>query len=338
MSTTTISIVHTNDHEIHDVIIIGSGPAAYTAAIYAGRANLEPIILQGMQPGGQLTTTTDVENYPGFEDGINGYELMNQMEKQSIKNGTLIKDEKVLLLDTESRPFIVHTDNNKYYAKTVIIASGATAKKLDIQGSDEYWMNGVSACAVCDGPLPIFRKRHLVVVGGGDTAMEEAMFLSRFASNVTIVHRSEKFRASKTMQERVLSNPKIQIKYNTEVVLVSGAETKTKTEDDEEIINKKLTHLTLKNKITNTDEIVECAGLFYAIGHEPNTQFIQNREHIKLDNSLYIITEPGRSLTHCPGVFACGDVMDKRYRQAITAAGTGCMAALDAIEYLEHHS
>jgi len=317
-----------------DLVIIGSGPAAFTAAIYAARANQNPVLFEGMispeiTPGGQLTTTTDIENFPGFPDGIDGFELVDNMKKQAIKFGTKVISQTVISVDlsassNSTSPIykLVTGDQQQYNVKSIIVATGATAKKLTFPGSETYWMQGISACAVCDGALPMFRNRPVAVIGGGDTAMEEATFLSKYASVVYIVHRSAKLRASKIMQDRVLKNPKIQIMYNHEVVeaLSSGP---------------KLEHIVVRSNHMdhpNHDTKLEVSGLFYAIGHKPASDFLAGQ--LKLDNEGYIITEPGTTRTSTLGVFAAGDVQDHKWRQAITAAGTGCMAALEAEHYL----
>ena len=317
--------------EEHKVIIIGSGPAAFTAAIYAARADQSPILLEGeispeITPGGQLTTTTDIENFPGFPDGIDGFELVENMKKQCIKFGTKVLSETVVSVDLSARPFMIKTAQQIYYATSIIIATGATAKKLTFPGSDTYWMQGISACAVCDGALPMFRNKPVAVIGGGDTAMEEATFLSKYASTVYVVHRSGKLRASKIMQERVLKNHKISILYNHEVVKAT----------DSVASNNKLAAITILNKHDQTTHNLDVSGLFYAIGHKPASDFLAGQ--LKLDNEGYIITTPGTTQTSIPGVFAAGDVQDHKWRQAITAAGTGCMAALEAEHYLSTHN
>jgi thioredoxin reductase (NADPH) len=295
-----------------NVIIIGSGPAAHTAAIYAARAELQPLVFEGFMAGGvaaggQLTTTTDVENYPGFPTGIQGPELMQQMREQSVNCGARIKTETVAGVDLSVRPFTVRTESGKEHsAKTVIIATGATARRLDLPGEQDYWQRGISACAVCDGALPIFRNQPLVVVGGGDTAAEEGTFLTKFGSKVFMLVRRDEMRANKTMQKRVFDNDKIEIRWNTVATEVLGD----------------------GNKGTGADEVIEAKGLFYAIGHLPNTGFLEGQ--IEADETGYLLTEGKSTKTSVPGVFACGDVQDKVYRQAVTAAGTGCMAALEA--------
>jgi len=309
---------------MHNVIIIGSGPAGHTAAIYAARANLSPLMLEGemaggVASGGQLTTTTDVENFPGFPKGIQGPDLMMAMREQSVHCGTTILTKTVAKVDLKSTPFTVTTeDGTVYQSKTVIIATGATAKRMHVPGEERLWQAGISACAVCDGGLPLFRNKPLVVVGGGDSAAEEAHYLTKFASEVIMLVRRDALRASKVMQDRVLNNPKIKIMWNTTL--------------EEALGDRLLSHVKVRNLKTDEVSQIEASGLFYAIGHVPNTAFLGGQ--IKLDETGYILTTPGRTTTSVPGVFACGDVQDKRYRQAITSAGSGCMAALDAEHYL----
>ncbi len=304
------------------VVIIGSGPAGHTAAIYTARANLKPVMFEGFSvggiPGGQLMTTTEVENYPGFPEGVDGQKLMEAMRKQSERFGTRIFTEDVIHVDLSKRPFIVASAERELQAQSVIIATGATAKRLNLSGENRLWTKGMSACAVCDGALPIFRNKALVVVGGGDSACEESTFLTKFASKVYLVHRRNEFRASKIMQERVLKNPKIEIIWDTVVEDVLG---------DEAVSAVRLRHVK-----TNQQRELPCGGLFYAIGFTPNTSAFANQ--LKLDKDGYIITKPGSTETSVAGMFACGDVQDKRYRQAVTAAGSGCMAALDCERWL----
>jgi thioredoxin reductase (NADPH) len=306
---------------IENVVIVGSGPAGHTAAIYAARAELQPLMFEGFMAGGvaaggQLTTTTDVENYPGFPTGIQGPELMQQMREQSVNYGTRIKTETVTGADLSSRPFKLTTESGgEYLAKTLIVATGATAKRLDLPGEQEYWQRGISACAVCDGALPIFRNQNLVVVGGGDTAAEESTFLTKFGSKVIVLVRRDEMRASKTMQKRVFDNEKIEVWWNTNATEVLGDE-------------KSLTGVRVRNNVTGEESVIEARGLFYAIGHLPNTDFLTGQ--IEADETGYLRTEGKSTRTSVPGVFACGDVQDKVYRQAVTAAGTGCMAALEA--------
>jgi len=320
------------ESQIFDVIIIGSGPAAYTAAIYSARANHKLILFEGevsqdITPGGQLTTTTEIENFPGFPGGIDGFELVENMKKQAIKFGTNVISKTVVKVylknKSHSNFFRIRTNDNKIYnSLTLIIATGATAKKLDFKGSDEYWMKGISACAVCDGALPMFRNKPVAVIGGGDTAMEEATFLSKYASKVHIIHRSSELRASKIMQKRVFDNPKIEIIYNHQVIEATGE-------------NNRLQHITIRHNSTSEIKTIDVSGLFYAIGHKPASDFLDGQ--LKLDKEGYVWTEPGNTKTNVSGVFAAGDVQDHKWRQAITAAGSGCMAALEAEHYISEH-
>lgn len=309
--------------KVEELIIIGSGPAAHTAAVYAGRAQLEPLLFEGFMAGGvaaggQLTTTTEVENFPGFPESIGGPELMDRMREQSLRYGCKIKTETVDSVDLKSNPKKVVVGDDTYLAKAVIIATGATAKRLHIPGEDVLWQRGISACAVCDGALPIFRNKALVVIGGGDTACEEATYLSKFGSEVHMLVRRDELRASKAMQDRVLGNPKIKIHWNTEALEVMG----------DPLVQK----LRVRNNKTNEDRELEISGLFYAIGHTPNTEFLGGQ--LELDSSGYVLTRPDSTATAIPGVFAAGDVKDKVFRQAVTAAGSGCMAALESERWL----
>ncbi|OMJ23967.1 Thioredoxin reductase [Smittium culicis] len=317
------------------VAIIGSGPAGHTAAIYAARANLEPTMYEGMlaggiAAGGQLTTTTDVENFPGFPEGISGIEITDKFRAQSERFGTKILTETVEKVELNTTPFKIWREYSNEYdtADTIIISTGATAKRLHIKGEDFYWQKGMSACAVCDGAAPIFRNKPLIVVGGGDSACEEANFLTKYASKVYLLVRRDVLRASNIMQQRVFNNPKIEILWNTQAIEVQG-NGKLMTSV---ILQTKTTNPT-DNSVTTSETSLEASGFFYAIGHTPNTQFLQSQ--LPLDESGYIVVTPGSSRTNIPGVFAAGDVQDKTYRQAITAAGSGCMAALDAEKYLE---
>tara|TARA_B100000427_G_scaffold120140_1_gene100075 strand:+ start:7446 stop:8390 length:945 start_codon:yes stop_codon:yes gene_type:complete len=308
-----------------EVVIIGSGPAGHAAAIYTARARLNPVMFEGamaggVAAGGQLTTTTEVENYPGFSH-ISGPELMMKMREQSLGCGTEILTRTIDKVDITDNGVIVYDQDQVIEAKTLIIATGATAKRLHIKGEETYWQKGMSACAVCDGGLPIFRDKPLAVIGGGDSAAEESTYLTKFASKVYLLVRRDELRASKVMQERVMENEKIDILWNTEAIEAKGENV--------------LTTLSIKNKQTQEERDLEVNGLFYAIGHKPNTEFLKGQ--LDLDESGYIITEPGSSKTSQKGVFACGDVQDKTYRQAITAAGSGCMAALDTEKYLAGH-
>jgi thioredoxin reductase (NADPH) len=309
-----------NNH--YKVIIIGSGPAGLTAAIYAGRANLSPIVFEGIQPGGQLTITTEVENYPGFPEGILGPEMMELFRKQAQRFGAKTVFEEITKVDFSKRPFRVYADDKEYLGDSIIIATGASAKLLGLPSEKQYMGYGVSACATCDGFF--FKGLEVVVVGGGDTAMEEANFLTKFASKVTIVHRRDSFRASKIMQERVKKNPKVSVVWDTVVVDILGKEENGK---------KMLTAVKLKNLKTGEVSTYRTDGLFIAIGHEPNTSVF--RGQIEMTPNGYIITKPGSTETNIAGIFAAGDVADSKYRQAITAAGTGCMAAIDAERFLE---
>jgi thioredoxin reductase (NADPH) len=311
-----------------NVVIIGSGPAAHTAAIYAARAELAPVLFEGymaggVAAGGQLTTTTDVENFPGFPEGIQGPELTERFRAQSARFGTTIHTETVNRVDLSSRPFRYVTDEREGEARTLIIATGATAKRMPIPGAGdgELWQKGISACAVCDGALPAFRNQPLVVIGGGDSAMEEAMFLTKYGSRVYIVHRRDELRASKIMQQRALDNPKIEFLWSHVVTRALG----TEFLESVEVLNLK----------SNEERTIAAAGLFFAIGHTPNTGFLDGQ--VELDDTGYIVTRPDSTATSIEGVFAAGDVQDRKWRQAITAAGTGCMAALEAEHYLAVH-
>jgi thioredoxin reductase (NADPH) len=307
---------------MENLIIIGSGPAGHTAAIYAARARLNPLMFEGMfaagvAAGGQLTTTTEVENYPGFLQ-IPGPALMDKMRAQSLRCGTRIVTGTVDKVDLTQRPFKVWAAGEEYQAKALIISTGATAKRMHLPGEDHLWQKGISACAVCDGALPFFRDKVLAVIGGGDSAVEEASYLAKFASKVLMIVRRDVLRAAKVMQERVHNNPKIEILFNTVPLEVLG--------------EKSVSGLKVKNVISNAETTLRVGGLFYAIGHLPNTAFLAGQ--LELDETGYIKTKPGSTKTSVQGVFAAGDVQDKVYRQAVTSAGTGCMAALDAEHFL----
>ena len=300
-----------------NVIVIGSGPAGFTAALYAARANLAPLVLKGLEAGGQLMLTTDVENYPGFADGLLGPELMDQMEKQASRFGAEILPVHVTDVDLSERPFVVRAGDQEWRGRTIIVATGATARWLGVPGEEKLRGRGVSACATCDGFF--FRDRELVVVGGGDTAMEEATFLTKFARKVTIVHRRDDFRASKVMSARALANPKVDVIWNTTVAEVHG--------DDA------VSGVTLNDVRTEESRTFPTDGLFVAIGHDPNTALF--RDKLALDVEGYITVAEPRTTTSVRGVFAAGDVTDRIYRQAVTAAGQGCKAAIDAERFLE---
>jgi thioredoxin reductase (NADPH) len=306
------------------VIIIGSGPAGLTAALYASRANLKPLVFEGQQPGGQLTITTDVENYPGFPDGVQGPELMEILRKQAQRFGAETEFKTAESIDLSKRPFKVIADSEDYLADALIIATGASAKWLNIPSEQVYKGFGVSACATCDGFF--FRNQNVAVVGGGDTALEEASYLTNHATKVTIIHRRNEMRASKAMQERVKKNPKINFIWDSVVDEVVGTTTGTV---------KKMTGLKLKNVKTGQVSEFNCDGLFLGIGHEPNTALFKGV--LDMDAVGYLKTKPHTTETNIPGVFAAGDVADSRYRQAISAAGTGCMAAIDAERFLAEH-
>ncbi|MCL1600077.1 MAG: thioredoxin-disulfide reductase [Actinomycetia bacterium] len=302
------------------VLIIGSGPAGLTAAIYAARADLEPFMIEGMERGGQLMITTDVENYPGFPDGVMGPDLMEQMRKQAERFGTRIVSSDVTDVDFSQRPFTVSVGQDTYSAQSIIISTGASARWLGVEGEERLRGFGVSACATCDGFF--FRDKELLIVGGGDTAMEEALFLTKFASKVTVVHRRDEFRASRIMVDRVLEHPKIDVLWDSVVVEIVG---------DTLVTGAKIRNV-------KTDEVTdfEADGVFVAIGHTPNTKVFAGE--IDLDEDGYVLTEPGATATSVEGVFAAGDVTDKVYRQAVTAAGLGCQAALDAQRWLHEQS
>ncbi|HEY3216018.1 MAG TPA: thioredoxin-disulfide reductase [Candidatus Eisenbacteria bacterium] len=304
---------------VHDVLILGSGAAGYTAAIYAARANRKPVLLSGYQPGGQLTITTEVENYPGFREAVMGPELMEWMRDQAVRAGTQILSATAERVDFTRRPFQVWADDGtRYESRTVIVATGATAKLLGLPSESRLMGSGVSACATCDGPF--FKGKRAVVVGGGDTAMEEATYLTRLCSEVVVIHRRDSLRASKVMQERALKSPKIRFIWDSEVIEVLGNEKPV------------VTGVKLKNLKTGAITEHPTDAVFVAIGHQPSTEFL--RGQLPMDERGYLEVEPGTARTMIPGIFAAGDVADPVYRQAVTAAGSGCMAAIDAEHFL----
>ena len=300
---------------MYDVVIIGAGPAGYTAGIYCSRARHNTLLISGILPGGQLMNTTDVENYPGFSDGIMGPDLMTVMRKQTEKMGTKIIDDEVTSVDFQTNPLKVKTASEEFEARTVIVCTGANPRKIGLDGEQTFAGKGVSYCATCDGAF--FKDQELIVVGGGDSAMEEATFLTKFASTVHIIHRREEFRATKIMQERALANEKIKVHFNCTVKDIQG--------------DQKFRKVILNNTKTNEDETLDAGGLFVAIGHEPNSKMFQNQ--LELDENGYVIIK-NNTETSISGVFCAGDVHDHRYRQAVTAAGFGCMAAIDVDKYL----
>ncbi|KAI4381517.1 hypothetical protein MLD38_007582 [Melastoma candidum] len=309
---------------VENLVIIGSGPAGYTAAIYAARANLKPVVFEGYQvggvPGGQLMTTTEVENFPGFPDGITGPDLMDRMRRQAERWGAELYQEDVEFLDVKASPFTVQSSERKVKCHTVIYATGATAKRLRIPREDKFWSRGISACAICDGASPLFKGQVLAVVGGGDTATEEALYLTKYARHVHLLVRRDQLRASKAMQDRVFNNPNITVHFNTEVADVVS---NTKGQ---------MSGISLRRVDTGEESVLEAKGLFYGIGHSPNSQLLEGQ--VELDHSGYVLVEEGTARTSREGVFAAGDVQDHEWRQAVTAAGSGCIAALSAERYL----
>ena len=306
--------------EVHDVVIIGSGPSGYTAAIYTARANLKPVLFQGMQPGGQLTITTDVENFPGYPEGVMGPAMMEDFQKQAERMGTDVRFEQVTEVDFSKRPFTIKTDFNEVQAKSVIISTGATAKLLGLESESRLMGHGVSACATCDGAF--FKEKEVLIVGAGDSAMEEATFLTRFASKVTVVHRREAFRASKVMIDRARANPKIDWMLWKKITDIQAGD------------DGKVNGVTLEDTQSGEVSQLPTDGVFMAIGHSPNSALFKDK--LEMDETGYLIVHDG-TYTSVDGVFASGDVMDKTYRQAITAAGTGCMAAIDCERWLEQN-
>jgi thioredoxin reductase (NADPH) len=301
---------------LENVIIIGSGPAGYTAALYTSRAELKPVLFSGIEPGGQLTTTTDVENFPGFPEGIQGPELMQKFRDQAVKFGTKIIDKAVDKVDFKATPFKVWVGSDEYHAKSIIVATGASAMWLGLDNEQKLRGKGVSSCATCDGFF--FKDKDIVLVGGGDVAMEDAIFLTKFVKSVKVLVRKDKLRASKIMQERVKKNPKIEFIWNTEVVDVLG--------------ENKVEGVKVKNNKTNEESEIACEGLFVAIGHKPNTEIF--KDQLELDKKNYLVLKD-HSMTSIEGVFGAGDVHDHEYRQAVTAAGMGCAAAIEAERWLE---
>lgn len=314
-------------HTMPRVVIIGSGPAAHTAAIYLARAEIKPVLYEGMlangiAAGGQLTTTTDIENFPGFPDGILGSELMDRMRAQSERFGTEIITETISKVDFSSKPFKLYSEMDEdtpILADAVILSTGASAKRLHLPGEETYWQKGISACAVCDGAIPMFRDQPLAVVGGGDSAAEEALFLTKYGSKVYVIVRRDQLRASKVMANRLLNNPKIEMVWQSSPIEAKGD-------------GNLLSAVTIESTVNKERRDLEVKGLFYAIGHTPATSIVKGQ--VELDDQGYVITKPGTAQTSVEGVFAAGDVQDKKYRQAITSAGTGCMAGLEAERYI----
>ncbi len=303
--------------DVNEVVIIGSGPAGLTAAIYAARAGLEPLVIEGYGAGGQLMITTDVENYPGFPDGVEGPEMMQMFRRQAERFGTRFITADVSRVDFSAQPFRVWVGDDEHAGKAIVVSTGASAKWLGIEGEQRMMGRGVSACATCDGFF--FKDKPVVVVGGGDTAMEEALFLTRMCESVTVVHRRDEFRASAIMAQRVLDNPKITVRWNAAVVDVEG----------EQVV----TGVKVQDTVTGEESVIPAAAMFVAIGHQPNTSLFEGL--LDMDDEGYLRTQPDSTYTNIDGVFACGDVQDTVYRQAVTAAGSGCMAAIDAERWLE---
>ena len=312
---------------VENLVIIGSGPAGYTAAIYAARANLKPLVFEGFQvgglPGGQLMTTTEVENFPGFPEGITGPELMDRMKAQAERWGAELYTEDVTDVDLSLRPFTIRSEEREIKTHSIVIATGATAKRLGLPGEHQFWSRGISACAICDGATPIFHGAQLAVIGGGDSAAEESIYLTKYGSQVNMLVRGEKMRASKAMQDRVLSNPKIKVLWNSEVAHVFGGD-------------HHMGGVKIRNTKTGEESDLHVKGLFYAVGHTPNTFLF--KDQLDLDDVGYVVTKQGSVETSVEGVYAAGDVQDHEYRQAITAAGTGCMAAMLAERWLSSHN
>jgi len=308
---------------VENLVIIGSGPAGHTAAIYAARANLKPVVFEGFQagglPGGQLMTTTEVENFPGFPEGITGPELMDRMKAQAERWGAQLYTEDVIAVDFSQRPFTVRSEEREFKTNSIVIATGATAKRLGLPCEDWFWSRGISACAICDGATPIFHRAKLAVIGAGDSAAEESIYLTKYGDEVHMLVRGDKMRASKAMQDRVLNNPKITVHWNTEAVDVFGND-------------KHMEGVLIRNNKTGEESKLDVRGLFYAIGHNPNTSLFKGQ--LELDDMGYIVTKNGSVETSVEGVFAAGDVQDHEFRQAITAAGSGCMAAMLAERWL----